>query len=307
MVNTGGLDSRGAVRDFEDSRGVLVSDEKPTNYMVNQPEVSGPSNSQGLWKKGVLVQLQGGVWSMEARLQADDLNMDSGSIPEFATLGKKRLLDAKHKNEFLGIINKARGAAERLGFRFLLTGSYFIPFSNFDRFRELVDSMQKDFYRRADSFVETYSEKRVEYLERYAAYWDRLEPYYPEPAVVRGKFRFSAIYYAATMSSVISPDAAAEDIYLTWAVQAMNILRSEARDVATAITKATVDGTLDGKTMRRVQTLIDRLQNMDMLEDSTLRGAALALAADANLNTADALQAAAVDVRPGSVRAILLD
>jgi len=43
------------------------------------------------------------------------------------------------------------------------------------------------------------------------------------------------------------------------------------------------------------------------LEDTTLRGAALALAADANLNTADALQAAAVDVRPGAVRAILLD
>jgi predicted nucleic acid-binding protein len=109
------------------------------------------------------------------------------------------------------------------------------------------------------------------------------------------------------MSNIISSDVDADDIYLTWAVQAMNILRSEARDVATAIKKATLDGTLDGKTMRRVQTLIDRLQNMDMLEDTTLRGAALALAADANLNTADALQAAAVDVRPGSVRAILLD
>ena len=66
------------------------------------------------------------------------------------------------------------------------------------------------------------------------------------------------------------------------------------------------DGTLNGRTMRRVQTLIDRLQNMDMLDDTALRGAALALAADATPQTAQALKEAAKDVGVGSVRAIFL-
>ena len=318
MVSTGGFnnwtakDSELERSDFqyrarEDFPKVNSIDVNPNNYVVDQPEVEGPAKVQGLWNKGVLVQLQGGVWSMEARLTASDLNMPTAEIPEFVTLGKKKLLDAKHKNEFLNIVGKARSAAERLGFNFVLTGSYFVPFGNFDRLKVIVAKQQEEFYRLADSFVASYAEKRSEYLERYAAYWDKLEPYYPDPEIVRSKFRFNAIYYVASMSGVVSPDGNADDMYLNWAVEAMNTLRSEARDVAEAVKNATSEGTLDGRTMRRVQTLIDRLQNMDMLEDTTLRGAALALAADANLNTADALQAAAVDVRPGAVRAILLD
>jgi hypothetical protein len=310
MVSTGGFNSNTVTESEVDQFNIgnpNVSDDKPINYVVDQPAVVRPTATQGLWNKGVLVQLQRGVWSMEARLTASDLNMPNAEIPEFVTLGKKRLLDAKHKNEFLNIVGKARLAAERLGFNFVLTGSYFVPFGNFDRLKEIVSARQKDFYSLADSFVASYSEKRAEYLSRYASYWDKLEPYYPEPEVVRSKFKFNAIYYVASMSGVASPDGNADDMYLNWAVEAMNTLRSEAREVAEAVKNATADGTLDGRTMRRVQTLIDRLQNMDMLEDTALRGAALALAADANLNTAEALQVAAVDVRPGAVRALLLN
>jgi hypothetical protein len=46
---------------------------------------------------------------------------------------------------------------------------------------------------------------------------------------------------------------------------------------------------------------------MDMLEDPNLRNAALALAADASIGNAAALEAAATDVEVESVRAILLD
>ena len=263
--------------------------------------------TQGLWRKGVLVQIQGGVWSMETRLTADDLNIGANQIPGFATLGKKRLLDAKHKNEFLNVIGKARSAAERLGFNFVLTGSYFVPFGNFERLKEVVTEQQVEFYRLADRFIENYTERRAEYLEKYSEYWEKLDPFYPAPEVVRSYFKFNAIYYVASMSGVVSEAGNADDMYLNWAVDAMNSLRSESREVAGAVEKAVDDGTLDGRTMRRVQTLIDRLQNMDMLEDTALRGAALALAADASTDTAMALKDAAADVEIGSVRAILLD
>jgi hypothetical protein len=263
--------------------------------------------TQGLWRKGVLVQIQGGVWSMETRLTADDLNIGIHQIPGFATLGKKRLLDSKHKNEFLNIIGKARSAAERLGFNFVLTGSYFVPFGNFERLKEVITEQQTEFYRLADRFIDNYTERRTEYLEKYAEYWEKLDPFYPAPESVRNSFRFNAIYYVASMSGVVSEAGNADDMYLNWAVDAMNSLRSESREVAGAVEKAVDDGTLDGRTMRRVQTLIDRLQNMDMLEDTALRGAALALAADASMDTATALKNAATDVEIGSVRAILLD
>jgi len=268
---------------------------------ANKPKISN------LWRKGVLVQIQGGVWSMETRLTADDLNMGVNQIPGFATLGKKRLLDPKYKNQFLNIVGKARAAAERFGFGFVLTGSYFVPFGNFDKLQEVINRQQNTFNTMVDRFIDKYTEHRAEFLERYADHWEKLDPYYPSPEYVRSKFSMKAIYYVASMSGSLSGEENADDMYLQWAMDSMNILRSEARDVADTIRKATVDGKLDGRTMRRVQTLIDRLENMDMLEDNTLRNAALALAEDATKGNADALTQAATDVDMSKVRAILLD
>ena len=294
----------------------LVDDTEVISYSTNgdmatatQDLLIGSTNktSQGVWRKGVLVQIQGGVWSMETRLTADDLNMGVNQVPGFALLGKKRLLDAKYKNEFLNIIGKARSAAERLGFGFVLTGSYFVPFGNFDRLKAVIERQQETFDLKVNRFIEGYTERRAEYLEQYSEYWDKLDPYYPEPEYVRSKFSMQAIYYVASMSGTMTATGNSDDLYLKWVVDSMNGLRSEAREVASTIRKATSEGNLDGRTMRRVQTLIDRLQNMDMLEDPNLRNAALALAADASIGNAAALEAAATDVEVESVRAILLD
>ena len=299
-----------------DSKGTDLVDDTEVSYSANgdmatatQDLLIGSTNKtvQGLWRKGVLVQIQGGVWSMETRLTADDLNMGVNEVPGFALLGKKRLLDAKYKNEFLNIIGKARSAAERLGFGFVLTGSYFVPFGNFDRLKAVIERQQETFDLKVSRFIEGYTERRAEYLEQYAEYWDKLDPYYPEPEYVRSKFSMQAIYYVASMSGTMTATGNSDDLYLKWVVDSMNGLRSEAREVASTIRKATSEGNLDGRTMRRVQTLIDRLQNMDMLEDPNLRNAALALAADASIGNAAALEAAATDVGVESVRAILLD
>ena len=287
---------------MDSSKVQTVGGDPMEGAMSGEVEVQTDS----LWKRGVLVQIQGGVWSMEARLRPDDLDMSATQIPPFATLGKKRLLDPKFKNEFLRPIQNARSAAERLGFNFVLTGTYFVPFGNFDRLKEAIEPQQVAFYGMADRFIDAYTEKREEYLEKYSQYWDKLEPYYPNPESVRSLFKFNVLYYVASISDMVSSDGNAEDLYLQWAVDSMNTLRSEAREVAEAVKNAVDDGTLNGRTMRRVQTLIDRLQNMDMLDDTALRGAALALAADATPQTAQALKEAAKDVGVGSVRAIFL-
>ena len=45
---------------------------------------------KNLQQKGILVQIQGGVWSMETKLEANDVVLHK--VPYFITLGKKRLL-----------------------------------------------------------------------------------------------------------------------------------------------------------------------------------------------------------------------
>ena len=224
----------------------------------------------------------------------------------FQRVSHKILCSLTLDYQFTAIISKARATAERLGFGFVLTGSYFVPFGNFDRLKQTIEKQQQDFDSMVNRFIDSYTERRAEFLEKYAEHWDKLDPYYPSPEYVRSKFEFKAIYYVASMSGT-SNDSSSEDMYLQWAVDSMNTLRNEARDVADAIRKAIGEGTLNGRTMRRVQTLIDRLENMDMLEDQTLRNATLRLANDATVDNADALTAVAKDVEAQAVRAILLD
>ena len=59
--------------------------------------------------------------------------------------------------------------------------------------------------------------------------------------------------------------------------------------------------------MRRVQTLVDRLTNMDLMGDTKLRDAALALSVSPTPERAKELKQIATNVTTDSVRALLLD
>ena len=87
----------------------------------------------------------------------------------------------------------------------------------------------------------------------------------------------------------------------------MNSLREEARQVADAITSSIDNGTMDGRSMRRVQGLIERVSALDMLDDEDLRGATMALAGSPSKFTANQLKNVATDVNPMYVRRVLLD
>jgi len=260
-----------------------------------------------LWNKGILVQIQGGVWSMEAKLTAKDIGLDGNEIPEFISLGKKRLLPTAEKNRFHNYVSRARNQAERLGFPFFITGSYFIPFANFDRLKDLLEKEKDGFYDTVDAFIERYDDRRDAFLEANDKFREILEVHYPPAGEVRSKFSFQIIYFMASLSSSVTNDASGEELYVNWAVQAVNSLRDEARTAADAIQTAVTDGTLDGRTMRRVQTLIDRLTNMDLTGDADLRSAAFAVVSNPSTATASALKSAATAVSLDDVRAVVLD
>lgn len=260
----------------------------------------------GLWKKGVLTQIQSGIWSMETKLEAGDIGKNNEDIPGFVRLGRKQLMPSKAKSSFTSIVSNARAACERYGFNFILSSAYFIPFGNFDRLKGKLDACQKEFYQKVDRFLDRYASYRDEYLEQFSEYRDRLESHYPDPEYIRPSFKFNAFYYSASIGDIGLNNTKADDLYVDWAVGAMNSLRSDARVVSKAITDAMDAGNFNGRTMRRVQTLIDRLQNMDMMDDLQLRNSAMALVSDPTQSTAKALAEAAVDVKPDEVRRLLL-
>jgi len=285
----------------------MVNTAEQVDNMLDGIDMDPESPFQGIWKKGILVQIQGGVWSMEAKLQASDIGKDRSEIPEFVSLGKKRLFSTKEKNRFLNIVSRARNSAERLGFPFFITGSFFIPFANYDRLKESVNNERVNFFKRVDEFIERYDERRTQFLEIHEAHRFLLEEHYPEPELIRNMFKFNVVYYMASLSDGITGDASGEELYLQWAVESMNSLREEARVVSDSIGSALREQKLDGRTMRRVQTLVDRLTNMDLMGDTKLRDAALALSVSPTPERAKGLKQVATDVTTENVRALLLD
>jgi len=264
----------------------------------------------GIWNKGILCRIQGGIWSMEARLDPRDLNMRGEELPDFVKLGSKRLLPHKIKNNFLNTIGRARNAADRYGFPFFIGGTSFIPFENFDLLKEAVEKERVIFFEYVDEFLNKYEVMRNEYLEAYSQHANSLARHYPDVDFVRSRFKFETIYYAANIGSVMGADGTAEEMYLSWAVNSMNTLRSEARQIADKIIEASELGKLDGRNMRSVQGLRDRVSAKDLLDDPDLKRAVLALSVsspEGMKETAKELKTAARDVNPLFVRKILID
>jgi len=261
-----------------------------------------------IWNKGVLCQIQSSVWSMEVRLVPKDLNMNNEEIPTFMKLGTKRLLPQSVRDEFNKHIWNAKSSAKKYGIPYFISNSFFIPFGNMDQLSERINKERTAFYERLENFLTRYAPLRESYLEENDSYRHILEEHYPTPEVIRSKFKFNVVYYAASISDVSLGDiGSAEEVYLEWVVGAANSLRKEARNVADSVAKRIADGTNNGKTMRPVQTLLDRIQKMDLLPDDDLLKATNALANNATRSTAEELKKIAKDVNPLYVRKVLLD
>tara|TARA_R110002020_G_scaffold313149_1_gene528473 strand:+ start:445 stop:1314 length:870 start_codon:yes stop_codon:yes gene_type:complete len=261
-----------------------------------------------IWDKGVLCQIQSAVWSMEVKLEPKDLNMNNEEIPTFMRLGTKRLLPQTVRDEFNKHIWNAKSSAKKYGIPYFITNSFFIPLGNMDNLTERIDKERKAFYERLENFLTRYAPLRDEYLTANDNYRHILEQHYPSPEIVRSKFKFNVVYYKATIDAVSLNDiGSAEEVYLEWAISASNSLREEARGVADKITQMIKDGKNDGRPMTRVNTLLDKVQKMDILADDSLLKATKQLANAPSITTADKLKEIAKEVNPLYVRKVLLD
>ena len=262
-----------------------------------------------LWDKGALIHVRSGVWSMEARLNAEDIGL-TGEVPGFVSLGYKKLFDKSIRNEFSRIVSNARTALQRYGFNFLLVGSHYIPKESAPELIPVLQKCREEFYEAVESFIDRYEERRETFLTQYESWRDSLEPHYPDEAMVREKFYFDVYSYTimSTPSYVSFDgllDSLNEDVYLDWATGTANNLRKEARGVADSLTTAISDGTLDGRRMRRVRTLVDRIATMDLSEDIRLKVAATRALEQPSAVSFKSLKDAAADVDRTVMRQVI--
>ena len=263
-----------------------------------------------LWEKGVLMHVRSGVWSMEARLDAEDIGI-TGDVPDFVTLGYKKLFDKSSRNEFSRIVSNARTALQRYGFNFLLVGSHYIPKESAPVLVPTLKKCREEFYLAVDRFVDEYEDRRELFLAQYESWRDRLEPHYPDEDAVREKFYFDVYSYTimSTPSYVTFDgllESLNEDVYLDWATGTANDLRKEARGVADSLATAIADGTLDGRRMRRVRTLVDRIASMDLANDMRLQVAATRALEQPSTASFKSLKDAAGDIDRTVMRQVIL-
>lgn len=264
-----------------------------------------------LWNKGVLVYVKAGVWSMEARLEAEDIGKEIHEIPDYVSLGYKRLFDKKTYNNFSRIVSNARASLQKYGFSFFLVGTHFVPTTSIPNLVPVLQRCKEDFYEQVKLFIEEYEDTKEAFLSQYAEDREILEPFYPDSSVIASKFYFEVYSYtvdsapqSVNFDGLLS--SMNDEMYVDWATETANSLRKEAREIADGLTSAVELGTLDGRKMRRVRTLVDRVVSMDLAEDPGLKRAVLGALEKPSVNSFQVLKKAANNIPKSAVRKIIL-
>lgn len=263
-----------------------------------------------LFQRGVLVQIRSSMWSMEVNLDARDIDVNDSDLPDFVRLGYKRLFPKDTRNVFSRISGRSRAQADRYGFGFFLTGAYFVPNDALGALLPQLEASQLEYMNAVEEFLYKYEAAKVSFLNTYPDHRAHLAPFYPSVDELRSKFSFNVWCYRMGSSPAVPIGqfgSISEDDYITWATSAVNELRDEARVVARDIGKAIGNDELNGRNLRKVKSLVDRLATMDLLEDQDLLRAAKNLQTSQTGNAAKALASKAKAVTNVRVRKLLLD
>jgi len=261
-----------------------------------------------LWTLGNLVQIQASVWSMQANLEAKDIEIEQGDIPDFVRLGYKRLFSKETKNAFNRIVSGARSTTLRYGFDFFLTGAYFVPNSTILTVMSALKESKAGFDNEVASFIKRYEKERDAFINRYPEHRATLAPFYPPKDLVQSKFGFKTYCYKISSTQFTADEVTSDEIlYMDWATNTLNQLRQEARTVADSLKVAIADDSLDGRSVRKIATLVGRLVNLDFIQDVDLLNAAKAVALGPTTENLSQLKKMATDIPAIRVRKLLFD
>jgi len=173
------------------------------NNMTEQLNVENVDKYvQKLFTNGKLLQVHVGMWSMGCQLEKKDLDLDvTRHLPELFKLGRKFLINASVRNGFKVLEGRARQYLNRNSFNFLAADAHFVPLAKVPDVLGALYDYKSEFEEKVKDFCDNYEKYKQDTLTENKAYRDCLEPFYPHPDKIKGKF-----YFDVSMFQIALPE-----------------------------------------------------------------------------------------------------
>lgn len=152
------------------------------------------SNGNGL-EGFVAIQLSIRYWPGFVKLRAEDIGVDPEKMKEIVYLGNKKLYSAERRHKFESWSNKARYRLHDNSFAFVVDTVRGVPIRNLPRIEAELEEFKKVWDEElVAEFIRDYhlirEEWRLKVEESLPGLWEKLEPHYPSPAVLKRRFEF---------------------------------------------------------------------------------------------------------------------
>ena len=120
-----------------------------------------------VFRDGALIDLRCSFWRGQFKLRPVDLGLEESNIPDFFSLGRKRLFPKAEYDKFSKIEHEVRSYIYNNSLSFPISGLYFIPIALIPTVTACIDSKEVQFNHLRDEFISNYIRIRTEMLNKY--------------------------------------------------------------------------------------------------------------------------------------------
>lgn len=250
---------------------------------VKKPETLGQKAEillSKLFENGDIVKLHVGKWEGKKKFTHKDLKnlgMADELPDEVFMLGKKRLLQ-KSAFEAINLIEaKARRLIDDNSTESWVPGLRYMTSKMADSVIAELKDIEKEYMAEAEKFAKKYPTLRQQMLDAYPKYRKLLEPHYPSPERVQASFRFQVDRFQITIArreTSLLEDVKIEiqqdlekklDGFYTASVSGLRGKFIEELQGVQA--KLTAGDKVHGKTIKKIQKMIDQAKGMEVVSD----------------------------------------
>jgi len=232
---------------------------------------------QKLFQNGKLVQVHVSQWSMTYALSDADLKLEEAP-PQFATLGKKKLMSDEVRLKFKRLEAAARSFLATNSFKFPIADAHFVPHKKVIDVVLQLNKFREEFYKEVDTFLANYEKYKQEFLDSFPAHRDSLEPFYPPVADLRAKFSFSVDVYETAvpsalktlkMEDLVAQSIAVEANQKKFEAQMQAQYQESVRQMENFVREANV--ALRSKVVETFQTVANKIRNKEVVTATNVK------------------------------------
>lgn len=232
---------------------------------------------QKLFQNGKLVQVHVSQWSMTYALSDTDLKLEEAP-PQFATLGKKKLMPDEVRLKFKRLEASARSFLSTNSFKFPIADAHFVPHKKVIEVVLQLNKFREEFYKEVDAFLTNYEKYKQEFLNSFPEHRTSLEPFYPPVADLRAKFSFSVDVYETAvpsalkslkMEDLVAQNIAVEASQKKFEAQMQAQYQESVRQMENFVREANI--ALRTKVVETFQTVADKIRNKEVVTATNVK------------------------------------